>query len=102
MVIPYIGDIDIRSVDAFPIYRSNVYISPYIGEQYIPSPIADCDIAAPCINEVYDLSSFTYSDALAAVFEIFRQANSVFLIHLGFLKAKIRAATVFCSIFKAT
>ena len=67
MVIPYIGEIDNRSVDAFPIYLSNVYISPYIGEQYIPSPIADCDIAAPYIDAVYDLSSFTYLDALAAV-----------------------------------
>ncbi len=67
MVIPYIGEIDNRSVDAFPIYRSNVYISPYIGEQYTPSPIVDCDIAVPCIDGVYDLSSFTYSDALAAV-----------------------------------
>lgn len=67
MVIPYIGEVDNRLVDAFPIYRSKIYISPYIGEQYIPPSIADCDIAAPCINEVYDLSSFTYSDALAAV-----------------------------------
>lgn len=87
MVIPYIGELDNRSVDAFLIYQSNVYLSPYIGEQYILSPIADCDIAVPSINAVYDLYSFMYSDALAAVFKIFLSANFCFLYCSVYLKA---------------
>lgn len=38
-----------------------------IDDKYLSSPIWDYGITAPYIGRVFDLSSFTYSDALAAV-----------------------------------
>lgn len=52
MVIPYIDEIE---------------LSPNIWEQYIPLAVIGCDIVVLYIEAVYDLNSYTYSDALAAV-----------------------------------